>query len=100
MILASTNIINRGDPRWDPKLEGLDWDTMPASVLRYIARKYSEFSDGSLEMGTFPTTYAANRLREVLIFCLRQTGQKAKRTQARIAASMLMGLAEEGDWTP
>jgi hypothetical protein len=86
------------DRDWDKRLPDC-WNSVPQRTMRYVARTLANFS-GRGPRPALPSGWAGHMLHGMLWCGARDGGEKTRVAKSRVIASMLMGLAEDGDWTP
>lgn len=84
-------LIGQGSPHYDHELPHCE-EIVEASTLRMLAEKCV-----SRELVTFPSGQAGRLLHAMIWAAKIESGKRRARFSV---ASMLMGLAEEGDWRP
>lgn len=90
--------LHSGPP--DPRVPVACNTCVPADVLRTIAELAHDCANGVGETIPSPGGIAGCLLASMLVCAMEQVGEHSEVIRARILASILMGLAEEGDFIP
>ena len=89
----SGDVIAITDHGWDHSIQNC-WDSVSPKVLQKLARRCFG------KRNNFPGGTAGNKLHGMIFCGLVDAGMERGDQGRNVAASMLMGLAEEGTWTP